>query len=255
MPDPISAVAGGAVFSGILGADAAGDAADAQSASSAAGIGEQRRQFDAMQKLLQPYVQQGTQAIGGMQPFANAGAPALAQQQALLGMNGAGAQRGAIDSIANSPLLQQLMKQGEQGILQNASATGGLRGGNLQGALAQFRPAMLQQAIDQQYSRLGGMTALGQMTNQNLAQLGQASAGGVGAAGMNSANSISGLMQQQGAAQAGAGLAQANAMSNAIGGLGGMYSSGAFSKFGGGGGIQLGGVNPTSGEFMGSLEF
>ena len=170
--------------------------------------------------------------MGQLNPYAQAGAPALQGQQNLIGLNGAGAQQGAISAIANSPLLQQLMQQGEAGMLQNASATGGLRGGNLQGALAQFRPAMLQQAIDQQYSRLGGITALGQLTNQNMAQMGQSAAAGVGTAGMNAANQISGLYGQQGAAQAGAGLAQANIMGNTMGNMAGMYRSGAFGGFG-----------------------
>jgi hypothetical protein len=93
-----------------------------------------------------------------------------------------------------------LQQQGENAILQNASATGGLRGGNIQGALAQFRPALLNQALEQQYSRLGGMT-----------QLGQRSAAGVGAAGMETGTNISNLLGQQGAALAGGELGQAKA--------------------------------------------
>jgi hypothetical protein len=78
------------------------------------------------------------------------------------GMTGEQAQATAIDRIANSPLLAELTRQGEEAILQNASATGGLRGGNVQGALAQFRPQMLQQEIDKQYARLAGLSGMGQ---------------------------------------------------------------------------------------------
>ena len=95
-------------------------------------------------------------------------------------------------------MFQALARQGEEAMLQQASATGGLRGGNLQGALAQFRPQMLAQAIEDQYSRLGGMTALGQQ-----------SAAGVGSAGMQSAGQIAGLLGQQGAARAGGTLGRA----------------------------------------------
>lgn len=84
-------------------------------------------------------------------------------------------------------------------MLQQASATGGLRGGNIQAALAQFRPQMLAQAIEEQYGRLGGMTALGQR-----------SAAGVGGAGMESAGQIAGLLGQQGAARAGGTLGRAS---------------------------------------------
>ncbi|MGD8785782.1 MAG: hypothetical protein PVJ60_00025 [Phycisphaerales bacterium] len=78
------------------------------------------------------------------------------------GMTGEQAQATAIDRIANSPILQELTRQGEEAILQNASATGGLRGGNVQGVLARYRPQMLQQEIDKQYARLGGLSGMGQ---------------------------------------------------------------------------------------------
>jgi len=114
-------------------------------------------------------------------------------------------QQQAISGIEGGAGFQALARQGEEGILQNASATGGLRGGNVQGALAQFRPALLNQFIEQQYGRLGGMTTLGQN-----------SAAGIGAAGMQSAGSISELLGQAGAAQAGAKLGSAQAWNNTL---------------------------------------
>lgn len=99
------------------------------------------------------------------------------------GMTGEQAQQAAIKKIAESPLLQELMSQGEQAMLQQASATGGLRGGNIQGALAQYRPQMLQQAIDEQYARLGnlsgsGLTATQQLPNiSNVGSMPQSGAG------------------------------------------------------------------------------
>jgi hypothetical protein len=157
---------------------AARSAASSQERAAEAGIAEQARQFDEMRRLLQPYV--------------DVGQPALAAQQAQIGLQGPQAQQAAIEQIAQGPLLQALTRQGEQAMLQNASATGGLRGGNLQGALAQFRPAMLQAALDQQYARLGGLTSLGQQ-----------SAAGVGTAGMQTGVNTAALLGQAGAAQAG----------------------------------------------------
>jgi hypothetical protein len=84
------------------------------------------------------------------------------------GMTGSEAQAAAIENIAQSPLLQSQMQQAEEAMLQNASATGGLRGGNTQAALAQLRPQMLQQAIEQQYARLGGLSGAGQSAALNL---------------------------------------------------------------------------------------
>ena len=180
MPNPVVAAigVGGQLLGGVMQSRSARSAAASQERAADAGIAEQGRQFDEMRRLLQPYV--------------DVGQPALAAQQAQIGLQGPQAQQMAIDQIAQGPLLQALTRQGEQAMLQNASATGGLRGGNLQGALAQFRPAMLQAALDQQYARLGGLTALGQQ-----------SAAGVGTAGLQTGVNTAGLLGQAGAAQAG----------------------------------------------------
>jgi hypothetical protein len=191
MPDPVSGliVAGTTLVGGAIQSRAAGQASRAQQESAERGIEEQRRQFDAVQELLRPYVE--------------AGQPALAQQQAILGLGGPEAQRAAIQAIETGEIFQARARQGEQALLQAASATGGLRGGNIQGALAQFRPQMLQSEIDAQYARLGGLTSLGQQ-----------SAAGVGSAGLQTGARISGLEGEIGAARAGADLARGQALSS-----------------------------------------
>jgi len=188
MPDPITAlvVGGSQLIGSSMQASAAGSAAETQGAAAQAGIDEQRRQFDAMQALLKPYTE--------------AGVPALEAQQAFLGLRGPEAERAAIERIRGGETFQALAGQGEEALLQRASATGGLRGGNIQGALAQFRPQLLSSLIEQQYGRLGGMT-----------QLGQRSAAGVGAAGMESGTNVANLLTQQGAARAGGELGEAKA--------------------------------------------
>jgi len=190
MPNPITGlvVAGSSLISGAIQSDAAGRAAKAQTEASERGIEEQRRQFDAVRELLKPYVD-----VGG---------PALQQQQALIGMGGPEAQRAAIAALESSELFEARARQGEEAILQNASATGGLRGGNIQGALGQFRPAMLQAEIDRQYGRLAGLTTLGQQ-----------SAAGVGTAGIQTGARISTLEGDIGSAQAGGALASGRALS------------------------------------------
>lgn len=188
MPDPITGlvVAGGSLLGSSMQAKAAGSAAETQAGAAQAGIEEQRRQFDAMQELLKPYTE--------------AGPGALAQQQAFLGLQGPEAERAAIERIRGGETFKALSQQGEEAMLQRASATGGLRGGNIQGALAQFRPQLLSSLIEEQYGRLGGMTSLGQQ-----------SAAGVGTAGMQTGTNVANLLGQQGAAQAGGQLGQAKA--------------------------------------------
>jgi len=200
------AIAGASLVGGIYSANKQGKAADnasrLQSDAANAGIEQQNKQFEAIQKLLNPYVDAGYQGQAG--------------QLDLLGLNGAGAQGAAIGAIQQSPQFTSMLKQGENSILQNASATGGLRGGNTQAALAQYSPQLLSQLINQQYSRLGG-----------LASVGQNAAAGVGNAGQQNANNVSNLLQQQGAAQAGGALAQGNAQAgyaNAITGAIGQYA-------------------------------
>lgn len=225
MPDPITGTIaaittiGGGLLQRNTERQAAAQASDAQVGAAQAGMEEQRRQFDALQELFKPYIEAGTKAIGGMQPYAAAGAPALAQQQAILGLSGTGEQAKAIAALEASPLYQAQVRQGEEALLQSASATGGLRGGNVQAALSQFRPQMLQNQIDLQYSRLGGLTELGQTTTQNLARLGQASAAGQGVAGMESARAISGLYGDIGASQAGRAIAEQKAQGQFQSGL------------------------------------
>jgi hypothetical protein len=211
----------GGVYSSKKQGEAAKDAAGQQSQSAELGIAEQRRQFDAIQELLKPYVTAGTGALG--------------QQQNLAGTNGADAQRAAIDAISRSPELAALTRQGEDAILQNASATGGLRGGNVQGALGQFRPAMLSAAINDQYSRLGGLASMGLGAATNTGQFGQAST-----------NNVTQLLQQQGSALAGGILGQgraqagyANAITGAIGAFGGLYRPAGGSGGGGSWGSQF----------------
>ena len=246
-------------------AKAAGSAAEQQVEASEKGINEQRSQFNAMVELLKPYVEVGKPAVQGfgtyqaaglgavptLQKFAAVGAPALEEQQAISGLLGPERQKQAIAKIEQGAGYQQQVQAGEEAILQRASATGGLRGGNVQAALGQFRPALLQQAIDQQYGRLGGLAATGgtvaqqlatsgQGATEFLARIGQASAAGQAAGGERSAANVANLLAQQGQARAGAEIGEAKAYGQLLNLptqiLG--FQAGAGGKFGAGfGGI------------------
>lgn len=224
-----TAIIGGAVVGGIATSLAAGKAAKAQGKASDASIAEQRAQFEAMQRTLKPYVDAGSPALRQLASYSDVAQPALEEQQALNGMLGPQAQQDAINRIEQSPLYMEQVRQGENAMLQNASATGGLRGGNTQAALAQFRPAVLSQMIEDKYSKLGGMVDFGGNAAQNLATMGQASGAGVGAAGMNMASNIGNAQMAAGDARAQAALAQGQAWGNvggAVSYLGGMGAQG-----------------------------
>lgn len=212
-----TAVVGGAVIGGYMSSQAskkaAKTAADAQTQSAELATEERRRQFDAVQELLKPYSDAGKNSLG--------------VQQDLLGLNGYGNQSEAIKLIENSPEMQAYLALGENAILQNASATGGLRGGNVQAVLAKFRPQLLAQMIQQKFTNLGGITSLG----QNAAAM-------TGNAGMQTGNAIAANLNQAGAAAAGSALAAGKAdaqmwsgIGNSVGMLGGMYASGTWKGF------------------------
>lgn len=213
MADPVTAlvVGGTQLVGGIMQEEAAEDAAAAQAGASQAGIAEQRRQFNLVRELLKPYVEAGT--------------PALAAQQAMLGLGTPEAEAAQIAAAERSPTFQAMLRTGEEALLQRASATGGLRGGNVQAALAQFRPQLLAQELENRYSRLGGLTSLGQQ-----------SAAGVGTAGMQTGANIARLEAERGAALAGGELAQARAFSNVLNlpaqFIGAQYGLGGTGGFG-----------------------
>jgi hypothetical protein len=325
-----AAGAGASIYGANKASAAAKQAASVQANSQKNAVVEQRRQFDAIQELLKPYVQAGRPDL--TQPYVQAGPGALAGMQALAGLGGEqdrqralyqlqqspeftqigalsqksaedyqrqrdaalaayqkskdytkvavpkggskkdlqaelvakfqsetdqglrdiqakayneqqgllrpiledqsyaklGAQRQqeAIQGIEQGPLYQELAKQGENAMLQNASATGGLRGGNVQGALAQFRPALLNQLIESQYGKLAGLTTLGSTSAQNLLSGGQASAAQTGAFGQQSAQNIGNLMVGQGQAQAAGIIGSANAQAQGAMGISSALGSG-----------------------------
>lgn len=193
----------GTIGGSMISSGAAGRAADASAQATQMSVAEQRAAREQLRQLLQPWV--------------SGGQSALARQMGLLGLGGRATQQEAINAFERSPMFQGIARQGENAILQNASATGGLRGGNVQGALAQFRPALLNQQIQRQYSNLAG-----------LSQMGQNSAAGVGSAGMTSAGNIGNLLMGNATNQGNAAIAQGNIWGNALGGLaqqaGGLFA-------------------------------
>lgn len=327
MPDPVTGImAGTAVIGGVSQSKANKKATRAQQEAADASIAEQRRQFDAMQSLLQPYVSAGGPALRGLmdlagltpaqtnwtayaqsnpelmaayqaqqqaQPMGVAGQPygigegisrynpaygnPLTQiGSAMFGLGGGygredmiyggqlepyqggggqmsldqfaqqyyqqnggdlaafqdNPQARAVAELEGQPMFQALARQGEEAILQNASATGGLRGGNTQGALARFRPELLNQFINQQYARLAGIT-----------EMGQNAAAGVGSAGLSTGANIGNVLMSRGQATAAGAGAQGQIFSNMIGQVGGAFAGGI--RPGGPQASLMGSVNNT----------
>lgn len=141
-------------------------------------LGEQQRQFEVTR---QDYA-----------PLLSLLAPSVAQLGNGTGINGAERQQEFLTSLQNSPLLESLYRTGTEGVLQNASATGGLRGGNTQRGLADFRADTFAGQFDAQLARLAGLAGLGSGATQAVSTF-----------GANASDNISNLYGQQGQVRAG----------------------------------------------------
>lgn len=155
-------------------------------------IATQKEQFNFVKDLMAPYTEGGEQAFGSSLD--------------LLGL-GEGSQQEAIDALTNQDYFKGLVNQGEQALLQNASATGGLRGGNTQAALAQFRPSMIANLVQQQLSNLGGITATGMQAGGTVAGASQNYGNNVGNMQMQIGSAIANQALMKGSQQSGLGSA------------------------------------------------
>ena len=104
------------MFGGAQMAKASKKAAAAQTAAMQQGIGQQNQTLDTIGGYYQPYQEFGNTALG--------------QYGDLLGIHGGDPQQAAITALQNSPYFKMLYGQGQEAVLQNASATGGISGGN-----------------------------------------------------------------------------------------------------------------------------
>jgi hypothetical protein len=136
--------------------------------------------------------------LDALPQFDASGAPSAAEQQ-----------QSAFDAFNNSPGQQFIRDRAQKSLLRNASAIGGLGGGNVRSALVQQGAGFAQQDFNNQFGRLGQMAGQGQVAATNVSQFGQ-----------QSANQIGGNMMMAGNARASGLTNQSNAMQNTISGLG-----------------------------------
>lgn len=207
-------------------------------------------QRDGAGKTMDQYGQEHWNGIGSTEqrtvtPFTGSqgtpGTPAV---------DAATAQQTAITGLQNSPYYQSLYRNGQNAILANGSATGGLRGGNINASLANFGADTLAQTIQTQLSNLGGISGQGANTGSTLGTLGS-----------NTANNVSGLLTSNGQAQAGGILAGAGFRNAGFTGgltqaLGGVTQG--LSMYGGGYGGFSGaptpvGFTPSAGDPIAGL--
>lgn len=172
MPWAVAAAAitaGAGIYSASEGASAQEDAANKAIAGQ-----QENRQFsqDFAEKQFKPYLDSGTDALGSLKTLMGGG-------------------QGSLDFLRNMPGYQFQMDQGEEAVLNSASARGGVAGGNTLRELTKFGQGLADQSI---------WKYIAQLTQQ--AQMGQNAAGTVtgdvlGVSG-NTTNNIGNVDLQKG---------------------------------------------------------
>jgi hypothetical protein len=94
-------------------------------------------------------------------------------------------------------MYKTLFRTGEEAVLQNASATGGIRGGNTERGLADFGADTLSSTIASRLASLGGLAGLGEGATDSVAGFGQ-----------QKANALTQLFSSIGGAKASGSLAK-----------------------------------------------
>ena len=136
-------------------------------------------------------------------------------------------QQQAFDQFNESPGQKFLRDRAQKNLVRNASAIGGLGGGNVRSALVQQGVGFAQQDFENQFGRLGQIAGQGQAATTNIGQFGQQAAQGIAGGLQNSASArASGIL---GAAQQGA---QFNQGLLGLGGtvVGGLAGGGFFNS-------------------------
>lgn len=198
-------VAGAVVVGGILQSKSAGDAADSQAEGTAAGIAEQRRQFDLNRTDAQqtrddfkPYREAGVRSLGSLESDIN---KALTPAE-----------------VMAEPGYQFGLTQGQQGLDRKFSAAGGrVSGAALKAATryaTDYAASGYGAAYQRKQDRLNRLAA--------IAGIGQTStaSSGMNGTGASQSNAISSLISAQGNAAGAAQVAQGNIWGNAVNQIG-----------------------------------
>ncbi len=133
---------------------------------------------------------------------------ALTQLGGMSGIGDVNTQQEILDRAKSSPFYEDMVRAGEEGVMRGASATGGLRSGNVQSALYDERRRALQTAYGSEVSNLRGLAGLptGQESiAQTMGNIGATQAQGIlGASQAQSQGQIAqGQIYQQGLQQMG----------------------------------------------------
>lgn len=199
MPDPVTAITGGAtIFGAASSSSAARSASRAQQQSADAATAEQRRQYDQSRADMMPWLESGRAGLNDLNRLA----------------------AGDSSQFFTDPGYNFARTEGQRGIERSAAARGGATGGNALRALSQFNQGLASQQYGDYYNRTAARAGVGQTTANNLASLGQ-----------NTANNIGNNLMAAGDARASGIVGQSNALTGGLSSLANLY---AYRQGGGG---------------------
>ena len=211
MPDPVTAIAGGSIFSGLLGANAAESAADTQAAAANRAADLQYKMWQEQQALQEDWLKEGKKAVNrlgtGLAPGGEFATP-FSQTNWM-----------------TDPGYQFRLSEGLKALDRTAAQRGGLvSGGALKAAERygqDYASNEYQNAFNRYYQERQNMMA----PLQSLAGVGQTTAQQLGQSAGQYGTNVGNLLTGAGAAQAAGTIGGANALTSALGGGISAYQS------------------------------
>ena len=179
-----AAIIGGAVVSGAATVASGSMAASATKDASNAAISEQQQALTSQQAIAQPYTALGTSA--------------MPQYEALLGIGPGANSATTLAALQNTPGYQFTQQQGQQGILNAASASGGV-GGNTLAALDQYNTGLADQTYQSAVGNAQGAVGLGQAAAAGQASNIGTAAGNISSTLVNQGNTNAGIYANEAA--------------------------------------------------------
>lgn len=157
------------------------------------------------------------------------------------------------------------MSEGMKALERSAAARGGLMSGGTGKALQRFGQDLASQEYQNAYNRFRDTQGLRRNALAGVVGYAPTAAGAMTTSGQNFANQANQLAMTNAANQGNLALGMGNIRASQYGTMGSALNTalntdwnalGRRFGYGGGGGMQAGGqINPSSGEYMGSLEF
>lgn len=261
--DPATAMIGGSILSGVMGANAAQSAASTQAgaANNAAQAQLQAaRESNAMQQKMYD------QNVARQQPYVQAGLGSLGALQSGLAPGGQFTKNFGPADLQLDPSYQFRLNQGNQALSASAASRGLLGSGqNLkdvadysQGAASQEYGNAFNRYQTQQgnlYNRLAGMATMSQNAAAGIGTQGMQVAQNMGNNTMSGAANASNYLTSGAAAQAAGQMGTANAIGSAIGGAGNNWMGLQYmNKYTGRGGTPGGATATPYGQYNSTTE-